>query len=243
MKNIHILSTDKLSKFYFNHNDNCFQLCKVEKKSTPLKVNQNIYITSDEEIKKEDWCFLEKDGRTFIYKCTEKPQKPKNWGLKIILTTDQDLIKNGVQAIDDEFLEWIVKNLSCEFIKTEKWLDDEGKVIYSREIPKEEPKQECNCDNTCSKCEEKEKQYILQEVKEKAKQETLEEVAENELRKQNWDTTITLPFNGGYIEGFQQGAKWQAERMYSEKDMRQMYEYGNLGYFNENEALVEFKKR
>ena len=39
---------------------------------------------------------------------------------KIILTTDQDLIKNGVQAIDDEFLEWFVKNPSCEFINIEE---------------------------------------------------------------------------------------------------------------------------
>jgi hypothetical protein len=30
-------------------------LCKVDKKSTPLKINQNIYITNDEEIKEGDW--------------------------------------------------------------------------------------------------------------------------------------------------------------------------------------------
>jgi hypothetical protein len=36
---------------------------------------------------------------------------------KIILTTDQDLIKDGVQAIDDEFLEWFVKNPSCEEVE------------------------------------------------------------------------------------------------------------------------------
>ena len=35
---------------------------------------------------------------------------------KIIITTDQDLIKDGVQAIDDEFLEWFVKNPSCESV-------------------------------------------------------------------------------------------------------------------------------
>jgi hypothetical protein len=29
---------------------------------------------------------------------------------KIILTTDLDLIKDGVQSIDNEFLEWFVKN-------------------------------------------------------------------------------------------------------------------------------------
>jgi hypothetical protein len=31
----------------------------------------------------------------------------------IILTTDGDLIDDGVQAIDDEFLEWFVKNPIC----------------------------------------------------------------------------------------------------------------------------------
>jgi hypothetical protein len=38
---------------------------------------------------------------------------------KIILTTDGDLIKDGVQSIDDEFLEWFVKNPSCEEAKVE----------------------------------------------------------------------------------------------------------------------------
>jgi hypothetical protein len=38
-------------------------------------------------------------------------------GKKIILTTDQDLIKDGVQAIDDEFLEWFTNNPSCEEVE------------------------------------------------------------------------------------------------------------------------------
>jgi hypothetical protein len=37
---------------------------------------------------------------------------------KIILTTDQDLINDGVQAIDDEFLQWFVKNPTCEEVYT-----------------------------------------------------------------------------------------------------------------------------
>ena len=37
---------------------------------------------------------------------------------KIILTTDQDLITDGVQAIDDDFLEWFIKNPSCEWVET-----------------------------------------------------------------------------------------------------------------------------
>lgn len=37
---------------------------------------------------------------------------------KIILTTDQDLIKDGVQAIDDEFLEWFSsKNGNVNFVE------------------------------------------------------------------------------------------------------------------------------
>jgi flavorubredoxin len=36
---------------------------------------------------------------------------------KIILTTDGDLIKDGVQSIDDEFLEWFVENPSCEEVE------------------------------------------------------------------------------------------------------------------------------
>jgi len=84
--------------------------------------------------------------------------------------------------------------------------------------------------------------------------ETLEEAAETELRKQNWDTTITLPFNGGFIEGFQQGAKWQAERMYSEEDMLEFAKWvflevgSNTGKDRTNKELFnewfeQFKKK
>jgi hypothetical protein len=108
--------------------------------------NQNIYITSDEEIKEgvDQW-YLDK----FL-------NKPYNSGGSqysskqdvIILTTDQDLIKDGVQAIDDEFLEWFVKNPSCEEVETTRDFADEGiKGItyygkYFIIIPKEAPKQE-----------------------------------------------------------------------------------------------------
>jgi hypothetical protein len=47
-------------------------------------------------------------------------QKDLKTNLKIILTTDPNLIKEGVQAIDDEFLEWFVKNPSCEEVEVEK---------------------------------------------------------------------------------------------------------------------------
>jgi methanogenic corrinoid protein MtbC1 len=56
------------------------------------------------------------------------------------------------------------------------------------------------------------------------KQETIEEAAEN-----NWDK-INHQYKEGlnpyaHRVGFKEGAKWQAERMYSEEDMKQFAEW------------------
>jgi hypothetical protein len=142
MKNIHLLPTQ---------NEITSKLFKV---SNELKLTrkydfyngakyQNIYITSDKEIK-DDWCYDEYNKVVFKNTCAGTPGASK----KIILTTDQDLIKDGVQAIDDEFLEWFVKNPSCEFVKI---VDDVEclpmpnihihKHIYKIIIPQEKPKE------------------------------------------------------------------------------------------------------
>lgn len=86
------------------------------------KINNNIYIINDEEIKMGDWYIIEFNG-VKITKCTSEQElisiEGRNDCQKIILTTDQSL--NDVQAIDDEFLDWFVKNPSCEEIKIESW--------------------------------------------------------------------------------------------------------------------------
>ena len=93
----------------------------------PKSSPQNIYITSDEEIKVGDWTLMfDSFGHLFL---SHKPQQylgiekghHLNRGLrKIILTTDGDLIKDSVKAIDDEFLEWFLKNPSCEKVEVEE---------------------------------------------------------------------------------------------------------------------------
>ena len=113
MKNLHILPTDKPSRLFIDIDDKKLKIC------VPLggehMMNQHIYITSDEEIKEGDWVFnFEYD---YIVQYDSKKHDDKFWYKKIILTTDQDLIKDGVQPIDDEFLEWFVKNPSCESVK------------------------------------------------------------------------------------------------------------------------------
>ena len=145
----------------------------------------NIYITSDEEIKEGDWVYIDYIKRhpnstpsmdsnpIKKFKCLigiEKTLGKFEDGInhyisgckKIILTTDQDLIKDGVQAIDDEFLEWFVKNPSCEFveIKVEDMFNETyGEMrgdYYRVVIPQEEPRKypiggyapgnyHCNC--------------------------------------------------------------------------------------------------
>jgi hypothetical protein len=127
MKNIHVLPTDKRS---------ILSDCENYK---------HVYITSDEKFVRDEYVT---DGIEII-KATPKLVNAqglvsrRNWR-KIILTTDQDLIADGIQAIDDEFLEWFVENPSCEEIKVElhevSFLVPDN--IYKIIIPQEEPKQE-----------------------------------------------------------------------------------------------------
>jgi hypothetical protein len=82
---------------------------------------------------------------------------------KIVLTTDPDLIAERVKSADDEFLDWFVKNPSCESAEVETkitkdgvWTDLKGYVelptihstSYKIIIPKEETKtyicKDCN---------------------------------------------------------------------------------------------------
>jgi hypothetical protein len=122
MKNIHVIPTDKPSRvFNTNKGEYHFREHYVPDTIQTCK-NHNIYITSDEEIK-EDYVFaygvvikvmmFDTETLYFVNGTKAKREDCK----KIILTTDQDLINDGVQPIDDEFLEWFVKNPSCESVE------------------------------------------------------------------------------------------------------------------------------
>lgn len=139
MKNIHILPTDKPSRLHLAY-DKDFYL-SVEpfiQLDTKNYKSFNIYITSDEDIKEgvDQW---------YLDKVLNEPYNSggAQYSSKqdiIILTTDQDLIADGVQAIDDEFLEWFVKNPSCKEVGivddkklSSKSIYDavEGDLVYS----------------------------------------------------------------------------------------------------------------
>lgn len=120
---------------------------------------QHIYITSNEEIKEDDWVFdIFKNACPVIrqLKTEEEVLGVQETEFKIILTTDQYLIADGVQSIDDEFLEWFVNNSSCEFVEIRKYhsgvLSDISEITSFLKIiiPQEESKQEPKLDkNGC----------------------------------------------------------------------------------------------
>ena len=147
MKNIHVLPTDKPSRFFITNEDEYgFREHCVPDTMQTIKC-MNIHITSDDEIKEgvEQW---------YLDKFLNKPmnsggaQYGENQNV-IILTTDQDLIKDGVQPIPDEFLEWFVDNPSCKSVEVDRDEREVGNHLggvvieygdYKIIIPQEEPK-------------------------------------------------------------------------------------------------------
>jgi hypothetical protein len=223
-------------------------------------VYQNIYITSDEEIKEGDW-LLEKEQivnkfPTYLTDLSECK--------KIILTTDPELIADDVQAVDEEFLQWCIKNPSCEYVdvvslrKSSGYYDEKSIwhwdfLAYKTLIPQEESKQECKG----SVLEQLRNHFVPREelkptyeeirkiadeiwneqhdlIKDKNvipekyaarqmlmmnahevidtrvhKEETLEESAERLITNPTLEDKLV----------FEEGAKWQAERMYSHTEV------------------------
>jgi hypothetical protein len=178
--------------------------------------NQHIYITNNEEIKEGDWLYVKTPniyGGNVIAKSLgnsngcwadyiltettdEKGYHPSHCK-KIILTTDQALIADGVQSIDDEFLEWFVKNSSCESVEVKNPLianvSDFG---YKTIIPQEE-----------------------------SKQETLEEFAFEKYPRSMSEKDSEL--RNIFSEGLELGAKWQKEQdknKYSDEEVLEALE-------------------
>jgi hypothetical protein len=116
-KNIWLLPTNEPSRFSLNSSGK-YHLTNQLYTNSPNFTNQNIYITSDEEIRRDDLCM---DTITkWIFRATRQIKEKHNFYQKIVLADDPKLIKDSIQAIPDEFLEWFVKNPSCERVEVEK---------------------------------------------------------------------------------------------------------------------------
>jgi hypothetical protein len=232
MKNLFLLPTDKPSVLIKDFN-NKFLLTNGDIQSLRDGYQfKHIYITNDKEIKEGDWIYdiSSLDYNPLIHKATNidathlstkdslharglicTARNLKGRYKKIILTTDQDLIKDGVQAINDTFLEWFVKNPSCEEVK----IEDYGTLYNFRYlilIPQEEPKQE-----------------------------TLEEFAEKLVPEASCELNNSEAsyWQQGWIKGCIEGAKHQAERSYSEEEVGELV-YTIIGqYANQVNIMID----
>jgi hypothetical protein len=242
MKNIHVLPTDKPSRLrYF---DSKLEIMWLIPKKSDI-VFQHIYITSDEEIKDGDWMIRGNEQPTLV-----TPNFFWDFGVryyKIILTTDQDLIRDGVQAITDEFLEWFVKNPSCEEVEVEKdefyskkaFIEGKDAITFKYEIiiPKKEPKQFIDC--KCTNALQAENCTRNCGHGEEPKQETLEEAAERTYPINNTGSMFmptTHESNNNFKQkGFIAGAKSDAAREYWFEKFQQEQDknmYSEDGVFN-----------
>ena len=247
MKNIHLIPTDKPSRLYKHLGRELKHTVRYFEQKGLLCINQHIYITNDEKIKDGDWSY---DIRGFIEKIDESYDLEviNVLGKKIILTTDQDLIADGVQPIDDEFLEWFVKNPSCEFVKFEReksigYTEDRARVFYGKLkiiIPQEEPKI-TNCGNKncqsgvingvnpkiCRKCNpQEEPKQEENEIIDISDHDGIGNAVDNLNNEPPQETTIEEAAKKQWgnvhrtgVLGFIDGAKWQQERMYSEEEV------------------------
>jgi len=270
MKNIHLLPTNKPTKLFKDDFGNFIYSINIDQEQNHFEP-QHIYITSDEEIKEGEICIYGKSlflvENIFYNSGAFRHLSPKikikgkllpNMKAgefdsmtplnKIILTTDQDLIKDGVQAIDDKFLEWFVKNPSCEWVEVNHFGMCCGNQLiaqcincnqynpgYKIIIPKEEPKQE-----TVGRQFHKTADMVISVVRNK---ETLEEAAENYVRN---EPDATLKLISKY--SFKDGAEWMQERMYSEEEVLELIlkskiETSNLYYEDMKEWFEQFKKK
>jgi hypothetical protein len=248
MKNLHLLPTENPSRLFKDNFSKYFISINIDQEQNHF-THQHIYISSDEEIK---------DGEYGLSKLNEIVKFHSGYDYKyyakIILTTDQELINDGIQVIDDEFLEWFVKNPSCEWVKVEsnKCLIKRGNcdcsqmgincqcLGYKIIIPKEEPTMITDW---------LDKHGDLEIYKKVEKQLELEEAAKEFVLSHDFSKLFS-PTNPNHLANrcFQYGANWQAERSYSEEEVQLILsklltniKNGNAG--NSVEWFEQFKKQ
>jgi hypothetical protein len=237
------------------------------------KIEDELYIISDKE--KSSYCIKEcpMSGLN-IDKCDCPIQGGcSNKVGTIILTTNKLLIKDGVQAIDDKFLEWFVKNPSCDEIEVKmnqgRYFDYGGNVhitnAYKIIIPKEEHKQELpktEIDwsgfpkSTQKKVgftelniindwlEENGDPEIAKQVEEEARELCKQETLEEASERFSKQGSWQCPVS------FEKGAEWkqqQNNKLYSEKDIMNALHSVELKYNRDftkiYEGVLEYLKQ
>ena len=256
MKNIFLKETDKPSYLFIIDKSKMFvpeapylsyttvggRVHKTE--GSDIYRPQFIYITNEETIKMDE-PYLGEDGNIY-YLCEGGVNSN---GKKIVLTNDTSLIEAGVQEVSSESLSFYAEN-PVDYVRVEKWLDDEGKRFYSLDFPpKEEQKQHIiemmqndeelglyGANIIDQWLEKYGNPEITKQVEREAEELELHHYSEDYANCNTTDGEFSLLKNA-----FIAGAEWQKSRMYTEEDMRLAFEVGRnfqlTGENNFNEIL------
>lgn len=262
MKNIFLKETDKPSYLFIIDKSKMFvpeapylsyttvggRVHKTE--GSDIYRPQFIYITNAEKFKKDEWVT---DGIEVIKASSKVVDAQglvnrRDWR-KVVLTNDTSLIEDGVQEVSSHFLSFYAEN-PVDYVRVEKWLDDEGKRFYSLDFPpKEEQKQHIikmmqndeelglyGANIIDQWLEKYGNPEITKQVEREAEELELHHYSEDYANCNTTDGEFSLLKNA-----FIAGAEWQKSRMYSEEDMRLAFEVGRnfqlTGENNFNEIL------
>lgn len=150
IKNLYLIPTEGRSRLgYITKRGKEFGDLRLFDKFTPNILdseNQNLYITSDGTVGKNNYFLSLNDDESYMEVIKNELDDFRDYAeedwlencRKVVLTTDVDLTVDGVQTIGDDFLMWFIKNPGVEYVKvTEKFSDPFDGFGY--EIPMDNP--------------------------------------------------------------------------------------------------------
>lgn len=140
---------------------------------------------------------------------------------KILLTTDLELVKDGIQEVPESFLNWFLENPSCEYVELKQEKLHPGEVMDDS-YPKDFLDYQIVFQNGESLID------------------AANEYAKNDYTKSYDFSSDTL------IEAFTEGANWQSQRMYSKEELKNIAIWA-FGFYRRNdlsddELEVEFNR-
>jgi hypothetical protein len=267
MKNIFLLPTDKPSYLFIIDKSKMFvpeapylsystvggRVHKTE--GSDIYRPHFIYITNAEKFKKDEWVT---DGIEVIKASSKVVDAQglvnrRDWR-KVALTNDTSLIEDGVQQVSSSFLSFYAEN-PVDYVRVEKWLDDEGKKFYSLNFPPKEIKTEEKCKGSFKDCFKTLNECTCGNIIDNwLEKNGNPEISKQVEREAELYPTINKIIDGGknLPKGFEVSrgqaidyafdvALEVAEKMYSEEDLHNAF-YNGWIYRGENYTFPKAKK-
>lgn len=117
-RNIHILPTNRPSILHKAFNK-LFITSIVPTIQSEIyeSIPQYIFITDNYSDIKENDYIITKDGR--LVQVSYLLSKDVQGATKVVITSDPELIKDGIKEVSEGFVEWLVENPDCEYVQVE----------------------------------------------------------------------------------------------------------------------------